>query len=126
MILLSNIHPVARKQHTCMFCYGSIQKGQKYLKQTNIINGNFGEWKCHEECQDVAKRLGMYDDCDPDYGLNDEIFLDEIDNYIYANHYNKETDEIEADWQELTTHQKVLKILDELKKEENERRFARS
>ncbi len=117
MTVLSETRPVARKTHYCDFCGGIIAKGQKYLKQVNIIDGDFGVWKCHEECQDVAHQLGMYEDCDPDYGINDEIFVDEINNYIHDVHFDKTTRDIEADWQDLTTHQQVLKIQKELEDE---------
>lgn len=120
MDVLSNSTPTARKSHICMFCGGIIAKGKKYRRQVNIIDGEIEVFKCHEECQDLAHRLDMYDDCDPDYGLTDEMFCIEIDNYIDAKHYDMETEELETEWHNLTRCQQVLKILEELKSEENE------
>lgn len=114
MTVLSETRPVARKIHYCDFCGGVIAKGQKYLKQVNVIDGDFGVWKCHEECQNVAHQLCMYDDCDPDYGINDEIFCGFIYDYVRDEHYDKELDDVAEEWQALTTHQQVLKILKEL------------
>ncbi len=114
MTILKEITPVARKEHKCMFCYGTIRKGQKYLRQTNICDGIVGDWVCHMECQTVARELGMYDNCDPDYGLSDEAFGETINEYIYNEHYDRENDDIQEDWQGLTRYQEVLKILNEL------------
>lgn len=87
---------------------------QKYLRQTNICDGIVGDWICHVECQAVARKLGMYDDCDPDYGLSDESFGETINEYILDEHYDRENDDIQENWQGLTRYQEVLKILDEL------------
>ncbi len=117
MTILKETKPIARKEHKCMFCYGIIHKGQKYLRQTNVVDGVVGDFVCHQECQDVAKALGMYDDCDPDYGLSDEMFNESINQYIYDEHYYSETDDVQADWQNLTRYEEVCKILNELDKE---------
>lgn len=117
MTILKETTPVARKEHKCMFCYGTICKGQQYLRQTNVVDGIVGDWVCHQECQDLAKGLGMYDDCDPDYGLSDEEFGECVNQYIYDQHYDHDADDIAAEWQNLTRYEEVLKILDELEVE---------
>lgn len=117
MTILKETKPVARKEHRCMFCYGIIHKGQKYLRQTNVVDGIVGDWVCHQECQDVAKALNMYDDCDPDYGLSDEMFNESINQYIYDEHYDSETDDVQSDWQNLSRYEEVCKILNELEEE---------
>lgn len=117
MTILKETKPIARKEHKCMFCYGIIHKGQKYLRQTNVVDGTVGDWVCHQECQDVARALGMYDDCAPDYGLSDEMFNESINQYIYDEHYDSETDDVQADWQNLTRYEEVCKILNELEEE---------
>lgn len=100
-----------------MFCNGKIVKGQRYFRQTNIIDGPPGDFICHSQCNEVAHQLGMYDDCDPDYGITDEIFQETIDQYIYDNHYDNEADDVKEEWQNLSRHEEVLKIYDELKSE---------
>lgn len=119
MILLSEKHPIARKRHQCDFCYGAILPGTRYLRQTNIIDGDLGDFVCHEHCQDVAHMLNMYDDVDPDYGLTDDMFGEIISDYIREFHYDDETDDTAADWQNLNREQEVLKVYEELKAEAN-------
>jgi len=103
MYILKETQPIARKEHICMFCGGRIQKGHQYLRQTNIVDGESPyDFTCHTECQSVAHYLGMYDDCDPDYGLTDDMFRESIEQYVYDNHYDDELDDIAADWAKLS------------------------
>ena len=115
MKTLKENRPIARKKHKCMFCNGIIEIGQRYLKQTNIYDGTIGDFVCHQECYTVADDLGMFDDCDPDYVLDEESFRDGIDQYIYDNHFDDNTDDIKKEWQDMTKYQEVCKIYDELK-----------
>lgn len=121
MTILKETTPVARKEHKCMFCYGTIRKGQQYLRQTNVVDRIVGDWVCHQECQDLAKELGMYDECDPDYGLSDEEFGENVNQYIYDQHYDRDADDIAAEWQNLTRYEEVCKILNELEKDDTNR-----
>lgn len=114
MTVLKETTPFARKEHRCEFCYGRIKVGQKYLRQTNKVDGTVGDFICHTECMEVASMLKMFDDCDPDYGLTDDMFREAIDQYVYANHYDEEADDIAADWAELRLEDQVRKIYKEL------------
>lgn len=116
MTILKETTPVARKEHRCMYCHGIISKGQKYLRQTNAYDGYVGDWVCHQECHTLAHELCMFDDC-PDNGLDDEEFGERVSEYIYDEHYDSEADDVAKEWQGLTKHQEVLKILDELEVE---------
>lgn len=80
MTILKDTTPIARKEHRCEFCYGTIAVGQQYRRQTNIVDGEIGDFICHTECMEVARMLDMFDDCDPDYGLTDEMFRGAITN----------------------------------------------
>lgn len=110
--ILRDIHPVARKEHKCMFCGGTIKVGQKYNRQTNVYDGQIYDWITHEECSTIAHKLDMYDGCDDD-GLDNESFLDCIKQYVYDNHYDDSIDDIAKDWQ-LSYYDMVKKILEEL------------
>lgn len=121
MILLSEKHPIARKRHQCDFCYGAILPGTRYLRQTNIIDGDLGDFVCHEHCQDVAHMLNMYDDVDPDYGLTNDMFAEVINDYIHENHYDDEADDIASDWQNLSREQEVLMVYEELMAEKGQK-----
>ena len=57
-------------------------------------------------------------DCDDGEGINDETFRECVDEYIYTHHYDNDSDDIEKEWNNLSTHEKVKKIIKELKKEE--------
>lgn len=116
--VLRTAHPIARKRHSCMFCGNPIEPGQKYERQTNVYDGDVYDWCTHEECIEVAHKLDMYDDCD-DNGLDEESFRDNLNAYVYENHYDDSIDDIAEDWQ-LPYYGMVKKILEELKKESNE------
>ena len=107
MTILKDTTPIARKEHRCEFCYGTIAVGQQYRRQTNIVDGEIGDFICHTECMEVA----------PDYGLTDEMFRGAIDQYVYDNHYDDELDDIAADWSNLSLEDQVKKIYEELQEE---------
>lgn len=56
----------------------------------------------------------MFDDCDE--GLDSDGFVDNLNQYVYDNHYDDKIDDIAKDWQ-LPRHELVKKVLNELKKE---------
>lgn len=60
--------------------------------------------------------MRMYDDCD-DSGLHGESFRENLNAYVYANHYDAHTDDVYTSWQ-LNNYEIAKKILKELKKEE--------
>lgn len=115
--ILKISHPIARKEHRCMFCGEKIVLDQKYNRSTCLYEGIY-DWVAHEECIEVAHKLNMYDDCD-DNGLDEESFRDNLNAYVYENHYDDSIDDIAEDWQ-LPYYGMVKKILEELKKESNE------
>lgn len=78
--ILKTILPTARKQHTCMYCGCTIQKGEKYRRDTCTFEGQLYDWVAHKECQDVAQELDMFDFCDE--GLTGENFRDQLWDYI--------------------------------------------
>lgn len=116
--ILRETFPIARKEHTCEFCFGKIQIGQKYVRQTNVYEGSVYDFITHQECSEVTSELDMYDDCD-DEGLNDEQFREGLNEYVYANHYDKESDDICSDWQDLPYYEIAKKVLEELKAEKD-------
>lgn len=111
--ILRETYPTARKEHLCEFCAGKIQKGQKYVRQTNVYNGSMYDFITHQECKEVAHKLEMYDDCD-DSGLDGESFRENLDSYVYANHYDEYADDVYTSWR-LSHYEIAKKILEELK-----------
>lgn len=51
---------VAKKEHSCSYCNGTIHKGEEYewskLKYENVIY----EWKAHQDCVMVAQEIWNY------------------------------------------------------------------
>ena len=108
-------YPTAKKEHICEFCACKIHIGQKYIRQTNVYDGTKYDFITHQECKEVARKLRMYDDCD-DEGLDGESFRENLDSYVYANHYDDEADDVCSDWQ-LSHYEIAKKVLEELKTE---------
>ena len=99
----------------CEFCCEKIAIGQKYVRQTNIYDGTIYDFVTHQECNEVAHELNMYDDCD-DSGLDGDSFRENLNAYVYANHYDEHTDDVYTSWQ-LNYYEIAKKILKELKTE---------
>ena len=112
---IKDSHPIARKEYLCGLCGCTINKGQKYHRQTNIYDGCIYDWIEHEECGQIASELDMYDECDYDEGLSTDLFKEILDDYIEQEHYDNITDDIADDWQNLTRYEEVCKILEEIK-----------
>ena len=113
MKVLRNETPVARKEHRCDFCGEGISVGEKYNRQTNVYDGRVYDWVSHSECSKLAYELDMFDDCDE--GLDSDGFVDNLNQYVYDNHYDDKIDDIAKDWQ-LPRYELVKKVLDELNK----------
>lgn len=112
--VLKELHPVARKQHTCMLCNCKIEKGQRYYRQTCVYDAVY-DFIEHEECRAISIELDMYDDLDYD-GLTDELFATDIDQYIYDNYPEKEADKLNA----MSYYDRVCHVMKDLGKGYND------
>ena len=110
--ILRESKPIARKEHRCSYCGAKIEKGIKYRRATLKYDGDIYDWVEHFECHEITHELDMWNGV-YDEGLTSESFCDTINDYIWEHHYDKEIDDIAEDWQHLTTHEAVLKILKE-------------
>lgn len=115
LTVLRETHPIAKKEHICEFCGYKIQPGQRYFRQTNVYDGVVYDFITHQECYEVSRKLRMYDDCD-DSGLDGRSFREELDAYVYANHYDEHTDDVYTG-RRVNYYEKAKKILKELKTE---------
>lgn len=111
--VLKDSHPVARKEHRCMLCEGKIEKRQRYYRQTCVYDAAPYDWTEHDECHEVARELYMYKDCD-DEGLTDEIFREDIDEFIWNNFSEEENDRL----YNLSYYEKVKIVLNKLREKE--------
>ncbi len=114
MTTLKKKHHIARKTHHCDFCYGKIEPGQRYIRETNVCDGDVYDWLEHEECSELCRELDIWSDCDPDYGISSEMFQEIVDQAIYDTF----SDEVrESEWDNLTMYERVKKLLIYLKTE---------
>ena len=87
MEVLSTTERKANKNHTCDFCYLTIQKGERYESQKIANDGTVYEWKSHFDCNRLTKELNMYDNLGfYDEGLTGDDFQEIIMDYLTDNH----------------------------------------
>jgi len=53
---LSYTQPKARKIHKCVWCGEPILIGEQHHKWVGIFEGDFNNWRMHDECWDAADR----------------------------------------------------------------------
>jgi hypothetical protein len=46
--------PTARKQHKCEWCFGPIPKGEKHKQFSGMWQGDFQNWRMHDECYETS------------------------------------------------------------------------
>lgn len=64
----------ARKNYRCDWCDKIIPKGEKYIRQKYIYDGEFCTWRAHCACQRVTDAIWDY--ADPDDGLDSDGFYE--------------------------------------------------
>lgn len=71
MTLLEDVWHVARKDHQCNVCWGTIGEGDRYLRQRSIYDGEPQTFKAHALCDaaywQAHRTLGLYGDDAPDW-----------------------------------------------------------
>ena len=113
---LNMSYPTARKEHKCMWCGGTIKAGEKYERATNIYDGQIYDFVCHLECRKATGLLNMFD-YDMGDGVDEECFVQCLQDWLYEHHYNDETDTYDEgfDPDVVSYHEIVLKMVEELK-----------
>ena len=114
MGIIKEQFPIAIKEHVCKWCGGKIAKGEKYRRSTIIFDGSIYDWISHLDCYELTGLLNMYDYDDGD-GINAEHFYLCVDEYIDTHHSNGE---IDKEWDNIPMHDKVKKIIKELKEKQ--------
>lgn len=66
---------------------------------------------------EVVKHILTFamDNYDCDEGIDGDMFVDSLNQYVYDNHYDDKIDDIAKDWQ-LPCYELVKKVLNELNK----------
>ena len=66
VLVLGETRPVARKEHTCEVCWGTIGAGDTYLRQRNVGDDGPYVFKGHALCWSlslaIAREAGMWTD----------------------------------------------------------------
>lgn len=70
--LISSKERVARKDHVCSYCGGTIHRGETYYWDKLKCDGLLYDWKSHKKCSSIASRLWDY--IDPDDGMTADDF----------------------------------------------------
>lgn len=109
--ILKELTPIARKEHICMYCGCKIAVGEKYQRDTLIYDGTIYDWVAHTDCHSIASELDMYDWVDD--GLSGEDFREYVDQYLYDNYYDEETEDVREDILSMSFIEKVRFILSE-------------
>lgn len=52
--------PVAKKMHTCIWCWNKIVIGERYYRFVGVGNGDFQNWSMHSDCQAACERETVY------------------------------------------------------------------
>ncbi|MBR2399561.1 MAG: hypothetical protein IKA96_06355 [Alistipes sp.] len=113
---LNKSYPTARKEHRCSWCGGTIKVGEKYERSTLIYDGQIYDFVCHLECRKATELLNVFD-YDMGDGVDEECFVQCLQDWLYEHHYNDETDTYDEgfDPDVVSYHDIVLKIVEELK-----------
>lgn len=113
--VLQEKSPIARKEHRCDYCGGTIHAGERYKNQTLVYDGTVYPWKSHEQCYSLTS----YIEYDPDYGISEDDFQSWVNEYVAENHFDKEKDDIAEGWCDKSVPELAKMIYEEIKKNEN-------
>lgn len=83
MNVIRELHPVAKKEHICMFCGCKINRGDTYSRKTIVNDGEIYDWICHDECLYLISVLDTQTCVDE--GVSFDDFNVSVDQYIYDN-----------------------------------------
>lgn len=72
-------YPKARKPHTCEFCGRTIERGERYAKQTGKCDGEFFSRSLCQTCDKILNAFFL--DADDDY-----FTWDEVHEWLYEAH----------------------------------------
>jgi hypothetical protein len=50
--------PKGRKDHACAWCGQTIPKGEQHIHFTGVWQGDFQDWRMHDECHNLASDTG--------------------------------------------------------------------
>ena len=78
-------HPMARKQHRCEMCFGPIPKGEKHAQYKGMYDGDWQNWRAHEECYE-----GYSDEAEYEFSPGDGEMPERVKELVAAQRAAKE------------------------------------
>lgn len=60
-----HIHPTARKDHRCEWCGETIPKGENHTQYRGMWEGEWQNWRMHDECYDACDARDFEDGFTP-------------------------------------------------------------
>lgn len=94
MINIRQVNSKARKQHTCDYCIGKIEKSEVYSRGTHVHDGDIYTWKSHLGCSELARLI--YDRFAGDYGLTADDFNEGVREL-----FHQIRDDYDATWEDM-------------------------
>jgi hypothetical protein len=73
--LMSEAKPVARRQHTCDWCFSKVEAGQRYRTLRVLDDYGFHTWKCCLPCLAMAPKVQKWT-WDDEEGMSADDFLE--------------------------------------------------
>lgn len=76
-------HKAGRKDHCCHICYGVIPKGEVHYHFKGMWDGDWQDWRAHDECYDDTDTEEGF--CPGDAPMPDRIraLYDEVDGRLH-------------------------------------------
>lgn len=110
MEILKQLHPTARKNHTCMYCGCKIEAGEKYSR-TTIKDDEVYDWVCHDDCDRLADMLDLYY-CGE--GVTDDDFQCAVNAYLGTCHIDQATGDFLPEVKNMSLIEKVRFIINDI------------
>ena len=76
--------PVARKEHKCECCGRMIKAGERYVRETGKVDGDFFSRAWHLDCKTVMRYYFEWLSIDPEWFDYDEAVLAVEDDLCYG------------------------------------------
>jgi hypothetical protein len=66
-------HRTGRKEHCCEYCYGPIPKAEKHVQYKGMYDGDWQNWRMHNECFEAYDDSGQDCFCPGEADMPDRV-----------------------------------------------------
>ena len=108
--VLKDSYPTARKEHHCQLCGGVIKKGERYHRQSCVLDGQAYDFINHTKCEKIASKLDMFGRTwsdGVDSGVFDEFVWDAIE-YLHPDREEAQDMDVEQRVNWLMDHKDLV------------------